>query len=155
MTTTLSQLFKSLGQALHRATLPTAAADGDAVSTVADRYGRVVVVGPQPSGRYRSSVLGVNGRIVAQAGELSELWVVNALSEERWLHLFDVSSLSAPANGTSPLERFLVPAKGIFSLAPLHPIAFASGIHWACSTTANTLTIDSGSSFHVSAAYET
>jgi hypothetical protein len=148
-------LFKSLLQLVHRDTLPTAVADGAEASGVGDRFGRLVVVGPQPKGRYRSSVLKVNERIVAQAGELSELWVVNALSEERWLHLFDVSSLSPPANGTTPLERFLVPAKGIFSLAPLHPIAFASGIHWACSTTANTLTIDSGSSFHVSAAYET
>jgi hypothetical protein len=149
----LSQLLNLLSKLRHRATLPTPVADGGVADLVGDAFGRLVTVGPQSSGRYVVPALTYKGRVVAEAAQLLELSAFNDGADPVYLMLFDSYSLTAPADGTTPIERFLVPAGGTLGFVPDYPLAFASGIYWAVSSTASTLTIDAAATLHVSATY--
>jgi hypothetical protein len=90
----------------------------------------------------------VASRIIAAAPK--KLWRVTGTNEgssERWVMIF--ASATVPGNGAEPVLAYRVPAGGFFADEMPRAKSFSSGISWAASSTAGTLTIDSGATFRM------
>jgi hypothetical protein len=148
-----SQLFRWLGFARYNVTAPVGA-DGQVAELQGDAAGRLrtTTQGEKPTGLVISPALETHRQVVVGAGALVELYGFNDDTATKYLMLFDAASL--PGNGASGwLARFRIAGGGSIAFAPGYPLAFTSGLIWAASTTADTLTIDTGNHTDVAVAY--
>lgn len=94
-----------------------------------------------------------DGQIQAGAEALREIKCRNTTAATRYLMLFDAIAL--PANGTAPYWTSTTILAGNDSKEVWNPkLAFTTGIYWAISTTATTLTVGGATDANVSALWE-
>ena len=101
-----------------------------------------IIIGPKPS---RSEMVTPGGGpetdalVVSGEARLLEIFGTNTEAGDVFIMVFDAVAL--PGNGTQPrLSPIPVPAGESFSLTMPEP-EFGTGIYWAVSSTADTLTI--------------
>lgn len=85
--------------------------------------------------------------VAATAKKLHAISAENTGGSKRWLMLFDLTAV--PANGAQPVMAWPVPAEGVLLLGFERPRAFGTGVCWAVSSTAGTLTVDAAALFRV------
>lgn len=138
---------------------PVAVTTGTTAPLLIDAYGRLVTVSvgagtPVATGGssfYDTTVLAPSGVIKASSGSLYLVVGANESANKRWLMLFNATSL--PVNGTAPVYQFPVPTLAPFSLDLPRGRTFSTGIVWAASSTAATLTVDVATPFWLNAEY--
>jgi len=140
--------FLWLGSSRYNRVLPITT-PGNTQEMQCDQNGRLLVstTGSAPGTYYHAGAaggLGLSGIVNPAATNFIELWGFNNdAANIYYLMLFNGTTV--PANGaTNFIERIRVPANGTFSFAPGTPIpntVFGTGLVWACSTTATSLTI--------------
>lgn len=145
-------IFQWLGLARYNGALPSLV-DGSTGELQCDAHGRLRVVTLEEDAGATdwtdATALGASGTIRGSKGVLYQVFGSNEGANKRWLQLFDATT--TPTNGTIP--RFVIPVDPAktFSFALGHGRPFALGIRWAVSSTAATLTLDSGATFWVNA----
>lgn len=85
--------------------------------------------------------------VAAAAKKLHLASLENTGGAKRWFMLFDL--VAVPANGAQPVIAWPVPAEGVLIVPLPRPRAFATGVSWAISSTAGTLTVDAAALFRV------
>lgn len=138
----LDKVFRWLGHGRYRSSLPTAASNGDVVEQLVDAYGRLQVVfaaaAPVGATAVRQKTAAQRGTLKASAGSVLELAVWNNSEEPVWVQIHDKAS--AASNGETCVDQVYCPAGGTVGWRPLVPVACATQVRWAASTTPGTLT---------------
>lgn len=124
---------------------------GALVTTGAGGGGVVIVQFSVPSSFNTTGAGATSGVIRATPGTLLDVNGVSVVGALRFFQLFNL--VAVPANGTVPLFVVRVPAVTNFSVsfADSMGMSFGTGITWACSTTAGTLTLTATADFIVNA----
>lgn len=124
---------------------------GTAAVSIAGTVATSVAVGVD----YSSGGTAVDSAVIAAApGVLRELRciMIPTTTVSRYLMLFDATS--APANGTAPIWRMLVPAAGESGESFFPGLDCATGITVVLSSTADTLTATTGTECYIHAITE-
>lgn len=150
--TFLDQVFRWLGYGQYRSS-PQPISDGDVAPLLIDNLGRLVTVA-QSSGSsgtvwYKSGAIVKSGIIKASPGGLFTFFGSNEDTSKIWLMIFD--SATVPANGAIPEFNIPVDPLKPFSLDLARPKPFTSGISFAASSTAATLTLVTSNSVWLNA----
>lgn len=147
-----------IAQGVYKA-LAYTVADGKPSPLALDLDGvlKVREVGSPPSGAssvYKSP-LATSGVIKASAGFLRQIQGRSMANAGRWLMYFDATSV--PANGATPAWPSIPLLSTLPSGFPFgfmyQEMPFATGIAWAVSTTAETLTLTLGTDVALGALY--
>jgi hypothetical protein len=154
-------VFNWKGSARYQLTLPTLA-DGQLGELQCTQRGllRVAVestVEPEASLSVRAlpgaGLAASSGTIASAAAELLEVHGHSETNTACYLMFFDAAA--NPANGAVPKQKMRIPADcPMFSLTlTLKPVAYATGIRWAVSTTPDTLTTTGAIKLYVEGVY--
>ena len=135
---------------------PPVAADGEFVELQSDANGRLLVVvqGPRPAG-YRRPGASLEHRAVAKAspGSLLEAYGFNDDdATSYYLQFFDKAV--SPVDNDVPLVSVKLRPGDNFSFNPSSPLAFATGIAWALSTSPTKYTSGATSKAYVAVVYQ-
>jgi hypothetical protein len=137
--------------------VPGTISDGANGPMQSDRYGRPVMNiaaygGDAGTSWWDSTALGYQGTAKVGSAKLWQVIATNEGASKRWLMLFDATAL--PGNGTAPKFQLPMSSGQIMSLPPACPRTFATGIFWAVSSTAGTLTLDNTATFFVNVEFQ-
>lgn len=122
---------------------PPVAADGETVEIQGDVNGRILARveadGPSGATAVRQLVGAKVGTLKASSGSLLEVSLWNQGAVPLWFQVHNKAS--APINGEACVDQVMVPAGGSLGWRPMVPVACASQVRWAASTTPGTLTL--------------
>jgi hypothetical protein len=145
-------VFQWLGLGRYTATAPSLL-EGQAGEMQVDQRGRlrVVTAGEDMSAAAWADTTALTYMLAARtsAGSLYQIFGSNEGGAKRWVQVFDSTTL--PANGTIPKLSIPVDAGKTFSVSLGHGRKFTAGIRIAVSSTAPTLTVDTGALFWMNA----
>jgi hypothetical protein len=133
---------------------PPAAADGETVELQGDVHGRILArveaTGPSGATPARQLAPARHGLLKAAPGSLLEVSLWNNGESALWFQVHDKAS--APGNGDTCVDQVMLPAGGAIGWRPMVPVACATQVRWAASTTPGTLTLPGSDTLGFSAA---
>lgn len=137
------QVFKWLGFGRFRAS-PTAVGDGQVAELLTDAVGRLQVAlsAAAPAGvvAVRQLTAANEGALKAAGpGSLVEVALWNNGAVPLWFQVHDKSA--AVVGGDACVDQVMVPAGGAMGWRPAVPVAAATRLRWAASTTPGTCTV--------------
>lgn len=137
-----NQLFKWLAYGIYRAS-PTAVADGATTQVLVDAYGRVQTVeaaaAPVGVTAVRQLTAAKKGTLKASAGSLVEVAIWNKSAVALWFQVHNKAS--DPVDTEACVDQVMVPAGATIGWRPVVPVACATQVRWAASTTPGVLTL--------------
>lgn len=137
----LDKVFLWLGHARYYAA-PTAVSNGEVVPLLADAYGRLqfAAAAAAPAGvtAVRQLTAANTGALKAGAGSLVEVTLWNNGAAAIWFQVHDKSGTVLA--GDACVDQIMVPAGGAIGWRPAVPVAAATRLRWAASTTPATYT---------------
>lgn len=149
----LDKVFPWLGHGRYQAA-PTPALEGTVKELLIDALGRlrVVVDGETALGAtaVRQLTAAKRGTLKGTPGSLVEVTVWNKGASPLWLQVHNKGS--DVSNGDAAVDQVLVPAGATVGWRPAVPVACATQIRWAASTTPATCTLPAGDDVGLSAA---